>query len=76
MKFNMNNYVEVVLTGYGAKIYNSWASSRVYSRPLMEKGNVLKDQLWMIMYVFGEHISLGMNSPFEYCEIDLLNFGE
>jgi hypothetical protein len=75
MKFNMNNYVEVVLTERGAEIYNEcWKS---YKSLLPKKsGDVLKDPLWSIMETFGQHVGLGANSPFENCEIDLLNFGE
>lgn len=61
-----------MLTERGAKIYNEWCSEVTYSRVPVKAGDVLKDQLWSIMSVFGNAFQLGSISPFENCEIDLL----
>ena len=72
MKFNANNYVEVVLTERGAEIYNAWCNESVYTRVHKQEGEVLKEQLWLIMNIFGKHFKLGSVSPFENCDIHLL----
>jgi hypothetical protein len=72
MKFevNMNDAAEVVLTELGAQVYNKYHERYTYYRPeIVSKGDVLRDQLWHLMQVFGPAIHLGQYSPFEECRM-------
>lgn len=72
-KFNINNYVSVTLTEYGAKIYNSqWDGLSIPKEYIPEQkkaGDTLKIQMWCLLETFGKHISIGFNSPFENCSM-------
>lgn len=82
MKFNMNKYVTVTLTQYGADIYNThYREMNVPEKykPVQEhEGAIIKRQLWELMHVFGSSISLGLDSPFKECiiEFDKKDFEE
>jgi hypothetical protein len=71
-KFNINNSVEVRLTEKGANIYNNWygryAQYGIVQEPVQE-GHLLRAQLWHLFQVFGEHIHLGGEVPFEMCNM-------
>ncbi len=73
-KFNINNYVKVKLTDYGKEIYyhqfdktNERLGKEIIKprMPTLDDEGYLKDQLWKIMSVFGEYISLGSKQPFD-----------
>ena len=57
MDININDYVCLELTDQGLGI---WARSH-YSRHSKINGANLKEQLWVVMNVFGEHIFNGGN---------------
>ena len=69
MKFNFNNYVEVVLTKRGAQIYNEYQQNRkipeYYKLTMMEEGTILREQLWYLFRIFGESMILGYESVFD-----------
>lgn len=71
---NINDYVSVELTAYGAEVYNEWASQlQRYSVAEKAEGDVLRDSLWHIMKVFGGvNIGLGMQSPFKECQLEIV----
>ncbi len=72
---NLNDRVKVVLTQEGANIYNSYYEDTPseYRPDRKIVGEVLTDQLWGIMQVFGNHISLGRMSPFKDCQLEIIN---
>ena len=69
MKFNFNNYVEVVLTKRGAQIYNEYQRNikipEYYKLATMEEGDILREQLWYLFRIFGASMILGCESAFE-----------
>ena len=68
MKFeiNINDAAEVVLSEYGAQVYNKYHERYTHYRPeIVSKGDVLREQLWRLMQVFGPAIHLGQQSPIE-----------
>lgn len=71
---NINNSVSVVLTAYGADIYNAHYSQFKRFKPAAKvEGDTLKDSVWSIMQVFGGgNIGLGMQSPFVDCKMEIL----
>lgn len=70
---NINDSVRVTLTEYGAAVYNNWLAGRIYRKQeSVEEGYILKEQLWAVMSVFGEHVSLGKQSPFKDCKIEFV----
>lgn len=75
IEINLNDTVEVTLTEKGAEVYNKYLEgSYMYRQGLREQkkaGDVLKEQLWHMFQVFGPHIHLGNQAPFDLCEIRL-----
>jgi hypothetical protein len=78
MKFNINNYVSVVLTQTGADIFNAneeyWENilPQGSSRGIRYKvGDTMRAQMWHMFQLFGPHIHLGGEIPFYMCEIDI-----
>ncbi len=74
LEINLNDTVEVVLSKFGAKIYNDWWNDpdfnwRTTELSAKKTGDKLRAQLWHLMQVFGPHIHLGGNAPFELCSI-------
>lgn len=66
IKFNINETVSVVLTKFGAKVYNEYLDDcRFKYREHAVEGEELKLQLWHLMNVFGQHFHLGMEVPFK-----------
>lgn len=74
IKINMNARVQVVLTKFGAEVYNKYINQfdRKYRDDVAE-GHVLRDQLWSLFQVFGEHMQMGMREvPFEGNNIEFV----
>jgi hypothetical protein len=77
MEININDYVEVVLTQAGADTYNTYWNDISYRWPgfvekNLKEGDVLKEQLWSVMQIFGPHIHLGGHVPFVMCRMNIL----
>jgi len=68
MIININNRVSFTLTKRGADILNEYEALKLRT-VLHTEGELYKEQLWHIMEIFGGDVSLGMESPFENCEI-------
>jgi hypothetical protein len=75
MKFeiHLNDTVEVVLSDYGAKVYNEYYWDLdipvKYAPATKQAGEVLRDTLWYMMHVFGPAVSIGQQSPFVECRM-------
>jgi hypothetical protein len=72
MKFeiNINDMAEVVLSEYGADVYNKFYEQFKFHRPAKKiEGDVLREQLWSLMQTFGPAISIGQQSPFVECRM-------
>jgi hypothetical protein len=68
IKFNINNYVKVKLTPMGKEILKE-----TYFENIAEDDNGWSRwQLWELMLIFGKHLHMGLDNPFEI-EIKLLN---
>lgn len=75
MKFNINNYVSVTLTEFGAEIYNARyddikpfvPTKHLFQNTDVKAGYVLRAQMWTLFQDFGPYIMLGGNNPFEGC---------
>ncbi len=74
MKLNMNDNVKVKLTQRGKEILqerfekfhkNYPTSFTKFELPKEDKRGYSKWQLWRLFSVFGEHISMGLDVPFE-----------
>jgi len=68
--FNINEYVKVKLTARGLKIHKSeytrfMPSDWVYVKPSVDENGYSKFQMWNLMSIFGEHISMTLEPPFE-----------
>ena len=82
MQININQQVEVVLTACGADIANSIEAMHEEFRlkhglnaagiKYWKEGDVYKDSLWSLMQEFGPSISIGLDSPFKECIINVL----
>jgi hypothetical protein len=73
-EINLNDHVEVVLNARGVEIYNAYERrfEGLYEGQVMRykaEGDVLRDSLWHIMQIFGEHIYMGCVVPFEGCKV-------
>ena len=73
VKININDYVKVRLKEQGFCIHrqhydNIWFG-RIppypYKPPMVDKDGYSKFPLWELMQLFGEHLSLGMEVPFD-----------
>lgn len=65
MKINTNEEVKVILTKEGAEIYNTYIDSKTYPHATVYEGQGLELQLWQLMFIFGNTLTLGMNVPFK-----------
>jgi hypothetical protein len=66
---DMNEMFTVTLTAAGAKMRNdhyAWMREKYPENApkLSVEGDMLKDHLWELFKIFGEHITLGMDVPF------------
>lgn len=73
-KFNVNQMVRFKLSKEGEKFLDKVNQQEPYKRfPLIyskDENGYCRDQLWHVMEIFGETISLGSPTPF-YCDIIL-----
>jgi hypothetical protein len=68
MKFNINDDVKVKLTPVGFEIHRKyWApyTSNDYIPPRVDDEGYSTFQLWDLMVIFGSHIHMWGNNPFE-----------
>mgnify|MGYP003402329939 CR=1 FL=1 len=71
LKLNINSEVVVILTEFGARVYNKYYMKFYTAAPsfecnAVEKGHELKIELWHLMQIFGEHLYNGApHIPFE-----------
>jgi hypothetical protein len=74
MKANWNDEITLTLSEKGIRIYKAYYPSEVV--PGL-KGNKLKIKLWVAASVFGPHLSMGFNMPFEDSNFELhLPYGD
>jgi hypothetical protein len=76
MKFNINECVRIRLTDKGREIHKAAFAvvERItgrYTAPKEDSGGWCEMQLWTVMELFGPHIYMGCENPFE-TEIDIL----
>ena len=75
MKVNINNFATVTLTERGAIVWNDYhASTRTMyplSYPFKKAGDVVRDELWSIMHIFGNSLYNGRKTPFEGNVMDI-----
>lgn len=68
MKFNINNTVKVKLKPSGWEIHRKyWLPFCIdgYIPPKQDNNGYVEFQLWDLMAVFGSHLYMGCDSPFE-----------
>lgn len=65
IEFNANQYVKVKLTEYGDSVMREWYSDRVYNMPPVDELGYVKVQMWHLMRIFGEYMSLGAEPVFD-----------
>jgi hypothetical protein len=75
--FNLNSSVTIKLFPTGKAIWlNYWSqfgeNTKSYALKELGNDNTLTLQLWEVMKIFGPHISIGIDAPFE-TEITLHN---
>ena len=63
MKFNINDEVVIKLTKYGETILGK-SNSTSYEYSYNKKTKILKEQLWVVMNIFGNHLWLGGEQMF------------
>lgn len=77
-KFNVNNMVKVKLTDLGKDIFyhqfdelNNMCREVVIKPiyPKVDADGFTEFQLWDLMSIYGAHLQLGCNIPFEDCAI-------
>jgi hypothetical protein len=79
MKFNINHEVRVKLTDYGRSLYkhhHNYINSLVvdpipYTAPEEDAEGWSKWQLWRLIKIFGPHMSMSSERPFE-TEIEII----
>lgn len=66
-KFNINKFVKIKLNLKGEQIWDDyWKLYKIPTPTLVkDKDGYIKIQAWQMMEVFGKHIKLGFNLPFE-----------
>ena len=73
MKFNVNDEVKIKLTERGLEILEKEDLVSLFDHSKCDEDGWYKVQLWWLMSVFGKHIYLGCNVPFEteieICEV-------
>lgn len=69
MKLNINEEVLIKLTDKGRAIHRQWHENLIpgytYTPPVENEHGYSVWQLWMVMQVFGKHLSNGFDIPFE-----------
>lgn len=66
VKFNINDRMTVTLTDTGKQIILAErAETGLDNLYAWDSENRLTSQGWVIMQLFGEHIGMGLNNPFE-----------
>lgn len=72
---NLNDAVTVTLTKAGANTYNQYmlqfANCPWPTKQFKVEGDIVRTQLWDLISIFGSSVHLGMQAPFEMCEINL-----
>jgi len=82
-KFNINSSVEVILTEFGATVLNKkWELMKMSTEaglrnlfshiPTYKAGDKYSSQLWQLMQDFGEVMQMHLQTPFENCEMYIL----
>lgn len=78
--FNINDYVEFILTERGANILNTFYepyreySSDLRARTIYKEGDTYRDQLWGVMQIFGgDSTVLGMEA---FCKEATIHLSE
>ena len=71
---NLNAKTTVKLNDIGLNIYNSYINRLINMTPEnmrdkfnfsnLQEGNILTSELWDIIHIFGEQLSLGKDTPF------------
>lgn len=74
MIINLNQRCDVILTAYGAEVYNEYfrelhATCKLIELTDLKAGEVLSLQLWELMNIFGKHLYNGAMNCFENNEI-------
>lgn len=65
LEFNANQYVKVKLTEHGLRVMRDWYGDRVYNMAEKDEHGYTKVQMWHIMHIFGEHMTLGAKPVFD-----------
>jgi len=68
---NLNVTAKVILTEQGAAFYEEYRKQCRYPPKPVQAGEVLRDQLWHIMQVFGSSLVLGGLPPFKDLEVEI-----
>ena len=81
IQFNINDYCSVILTGTGAAILNknnedynarfAHLGIQLTCKTDYKKGDTFKDQFWSMFQLFGAHMQLCMEAPFDSWQITL-----
>jgi len=64
MKFNINHYVTIKLTDYGAYIYHRFYDSLLLPYKPVSAYQEVQMQLWEVFNIFGDHCYNGANQLF------------
>ena len=65
LEFNANQAVKVKLTEHGNRVMRDWYADRVYNMPEEDEYGYTRVQMWHLMRIFGEHMSLGADPVFD-----------
>lgn len=75
-RINLNTYVAVILTDFGAQHYNKYKaqfSNKFYVYEPVHKGHQIRYPLWELMNIFGPVLTMGnVLIPFEGNLIEFL----
>lgn len=74
-RVNINTQVAVVLTKYGAEVYNRHNAPYAgeFGYPFVKEGQQLRLPLWEVMRIFGKSLEESFQrAPFENNEIEFL----
>lgn len=72
--FNINDEIAVKLTVFGLKCHRQdhddmtaliGKELRSYTAPKIDADGYFRQQMWVIMAMFGKHLNNGFDSPFE-----------
>lgn len=68
IEYNLNESVYVRLNNTGRNIYKNHMQSlyiNLSTEPEVDENGYTKFQLWDLMHIFGEYMSLGLPTPFD-----------